>query len=189
MAEPTITHFDPDSDRLALLRECTENYDVGDSESEWPNNILSRKTVVYGSGRIAREGDPVRHTVEPEELALCARLSSEAEELMAGVDIGMGSESCDPFRAFHIAANADDLVPEAIDECDPVEIRWHDLPVRDDHESEPLAEAGRWWEEVDADAGDSSREEHDEHLPLLAPLDPMVRCAARIEGLGLHPDR
>ena len=90
MAEPTITHFDPDSDRLALLRECTENYDVGDSESEWPNNILSRKTVVYGSGRIAREGDPVRHTVEPEELALCSRLSSEAEELMAGVDIGMG---------------------------------------------------------------------------------------------------
>src|SRR5882724_8050831 len=117
MAEPTITHFDPDPERFALLRECTENYDVGNSESEWPNNILSRKTVAYGSGRIARQGDPVRHNVDPEELALCRRLSTEAAELMAGVDVGMGSESGDSIRAFYIAANADDPVPEAIDEA------------------------------------------------------------------------
>ncbi len=86
---------------------------------------------------------------------------------MAGVDIGMGSESCDPFRAFYIAANADDPVPEAIDEA-LIRSRFGGTIFPSATITvEPLAEAGRWWEEVEADAGDSSREEHEEHLPLL----------------------
>jgi hypothetical protein len=164
MSETTITHFDPDPDRFALLRECTENYDVGNSESEWPNNILSRKTVVYGCGRIARKGDPVRHNVEPEELALCRRLSSEAAELMAGVDVGMGSESGDPFRAFYIAANADDPVPESIDEALIRSKFGGTIFPAATITVEPLAESGKWWEEVEADASDSNREEREEHL-------------------------
>ena len=41
-AQP-LTHFEPDPDRLLVIRECMENYDVGSDDAEWPNNIISRK--------------------------------------------------------------------------------------------------------------------------------------------------
>jgi hypothetical protein len=164
MAVQTIAHFDPDPDLLEILRECTENYDVGDSEAEWLNNILSRKTIVYGSGRIARRGDPVRHNVDPGELALCKSLAGEAAELMAGVWVGMGSESADTFRAFYIAANADDPVLEAIDES-LIRSGFGDTIFPPATISvEPLAETGQWWAEVEADAGALSGEEHETYL-------------------------
>jgi hypothetical protein len=164
MADRPITHFDPDPDRFAVLRECTVNYGVGDPGAEWPNNLLSRKTVVYGSGRIAREGDSVRQEVDPDELALCRRLAGEAADLMAGVEVGMGSESSDPFRAFFIAANADDPVPEGIDEG-LIRSRFGGTIFPPSAITvEPLAEAGRWWAEVEQEAGDSEDEGSEEHL-------------------------
>ena len=74
MAGEDFTHFDPDPDRLSLIRLCMDSFGVGDPGAEWPNNIISRKAVVYGSGAIARQGDAVRHHVDPAELALCQRL-------------------------------------------------------------------------------------------------------------------
>ena len=159
-----ITHIDPDPDRFAILSECTENYDVGGAEAEWPNNILSRKTVVYASGRIARKGDTVQHNVAPEELDLCRQLANEAAALMAGVDVGMGSESRDPFRPFYIAANAEDAVPEAIDEP----LIWSRFggtvfPAAT-ITVEPLAERGTWWKEVEDDGGAFTGAEREEYL-------------------------
>jgi hypothetical protein len=164
MAGPPITHFDPDPDRFEVLRECTEHYDIGDPGSEWPNNILSRKTVVYGSGRIARQDDPARHHVDPEELALCRRLADEAADLMAGVEVGMGSEAGDPFRAFFLAANADEPVPAAIDEALIRSKFGGTIFPAATITVEPLVESGTWWEEVEADADDSSSEEQEEFL-------------------------
>ena len=48
-----IRHFEADMAKLDAIRECTASYDVGSPDAESPNNILSRKTVVYGSGRIS----------------------------------------------------------------------------------------------------------------------------------------
>jgi hypothetical protein len=150
-----LRQFDPDAGRLAVLRQCTENYDIGDPGAEWQNNILSRKLVVYGSGRIAREGEPARHNVDPEELALCRRLAAEAADVMAGVEVGMGSEAGDPFRPFYIAANADDLAPEAIDEALIRSMFAGTIFPPATITVEPLAEAGRWWQEVEGDASRS----------------------------------
>ena len=49
-----ITTFDIDPDLFAVLKECTESYGIGTGDAEWSNNILSRRTVVYGSGVIAQ---------------------------------------------------------------------------------------------------------------------------------------
>lgn len=116
MAGKPMTQFNRDSDRLAVIRECMEHYEVGDPNAEWPNNIISRRTVAYGSGVIARQGDSVRHAVDPDELAICRRLSADAAKVMTGVAVGMGSESTDPFRAFFNAANVDEPAPNAITE-------------------------------------------------------------------------
>jgi hypothetical protein len=158
MAGSPITHFEPDPDRLAVIQECMQNYDVGDPEAEWPNNIISRRAVVYGSGVIARRSVEVRHAVDPHELGLCRRLSAEAGEVMAGVSVGMGSESSDPFRGFFVVANVDGPAPSAITEglirakfggtlFPPVTITV-----------EPLAESGVWWSEVEYDGSESEPE-------------------------------
>ena len=114
MSGEPIREFEPDADRLAVIRECMENYDVGDPDDEWPNNIISRWAIVYGSGVIARRGVQIRHAVDPQELALCRALAGEAAAMMTGVDVGMGSESTDPFRDFFITANVDEPSPLTI---------------------------------------------------------------------------
>jgi hypothetical protein len=156
MTAKPVTKFSPDPERLAVIKECMENYDVGTAKAEWPNNIISRKAVVYGSGVIARKGTKVRQAVDPAELALCQRMAAEAARLMAGVEVGMGSESGDTFRGFFIAANVDDAVPKAITE----------KLIRDRFGGtifppatitvEPLKEAGKWWSEVKYDGSESA---------------------------------
>lgn len=154
MADALITHFEPDPERLAVIRECMDNHGVGTPEAEWPNNIISRRAVVYGSGVIHRQGAPIRHEVDPDELALCHRLAAEATEQIGGVDVGMRSESCDPFRGFFIAANGSPH-PAGINEA-LIRSRFGDTlfpPVS--ITVEPLAEHGIWWAEVKADGDDS----------------------------------
>jgi hypothetical protein len=150
-----ITQFEPDMDRLAVIRECMEHYEVGDPEAEWPNNIISRRAVAYGSGVIARRGEPVQHAVDSDQLALCRQLSAEVAQVMSGVPVGMGSESEDTFRAFFIAANVDESDRSAITEglirakfggtlFPPVTITV-----------EALVESGVWWSEVEYDGSES----------------------------------
>ena len=147
MADALITQFELDSDRLAVISECMESCGVGDPEAEWPNNIISRRAVVYGSGVIGWPGTPIRHTVAPDELALCRRLAAEAVAQMDGISVGMGSESSDPFRSFFIAANGSPS-PAGINET-LIRSRFGGTlfpPVT--VTVEPLAERGIWWAEV-----------------------------------------
>lgn len=155
MANRVITSFYPDADRLAVFDECMANYDVGDPDAEWPNNIISRSAVVYGSGVIVRKGVVPTHAVDADELARCQRLSAESAAVMSGVDVGMGSAASTPFRDFFIAASVDPSVPTAITE--PL-IRakfggtiFPPLSVT----VEPLTEAGVWWAEVQTDGAES----------------------------------
>lgn len=109
----TLTNFTLDATRRAVLNPCIDNYDVGDdSDGEWPNNILSRRTVVYGSGTIARDGEAVTFAVDSEELDLCVRLANEAAALMEGEEVGMGSESGAGWSAFWIVAYVDEKVEQ-----------------------------------------------------------------------------
>ena len=152
-----IRHFEVDPAKLDAIHECMAHYDVGSPDAEWPNNIVSRKTVVYGSGRISR-GAPVDHAVDPDELDLCRRLASQAKEIMKGVDVGMGSESGDPFREFFIAANMGEPAPKKID-ADLVRSRFGGTifpPAT--ITAEPLAESGTWWSEVLYDGSESGVE-------------------------------
>ena len=157
MPDTTILNFEVDAAKMDAIRECTESYGVGSTEAEWPNNILSRKTVVYSSGRISR-GMPVDHAVERDELELCNRLSREAKEIMTDTDVGMGSESCNPFREFFIAAIAGEPVPKKID-ADLVRSRFGDtiFPLAT-ITVEPFTESGTWWSEVLFDGSESGEE-------------------------------
>ncbi|VTR97820.1 hypothetical protein [Tuwongella immobilis] len=158
MDKAPLTEFEPDPERLAVIRECMEHYDVGDPTAEWPNNIISRRTVVYGSGQIAREGAPVRHAVDADELARCRELAAEVAELMAGVPVGMGSESGDAFQGFFIAGSVGEPVPASIDEA-LIRSRFGGTIFPPATITiEPLAEGTNWWSAVEQNESESEDE-------------------------------
>lgn len=154
MSRQPITEIGPDDERRSVVAECMEAYDVGIPSADWPNNILSQRAVVYASGRVAREGEAVRHAVDPEELESCRRLAAEAAAVMEGTAVGMGSESEDPFRPFFVVANADEPAADRIDEALIRRVFGGTIFPPATITVEPLAEAGVWWSEVLAYLGD-----------------------------------
>jgi hypothetical protein len=70
---PLLTQFALSPSNLTTLAPCMDSDGGEDEEAEWRNNLLSARTVVYQSGVIARQGDSVRHAVDPEELAMAAK--------------------------------------------------------------------------------------------------------------------
>jgi hypothetical protein len=148
-------HVQIDPNRLAVIGECMNNYNVGDADAEWPNNIISRRAVVYSDGTIARSADSVSHAVDAAELALCERLSDEVAQLMAGISVGMGSESDDVFRNFFIVALPGSAKPSVIDEALIRERFGGTLFPLVTITVEPFAENTVWWEEVALDGIES----------------------------------
>jgi|GEM_PF-878766 len=144
-----ITHFDPDPVRLAPLKACMAAMDGESSAFEWPGYLLSSKTIVYGSGRIARDGDAVRHEVAAAELALCVRLAHEARALLDGkVNGGLGTEGHLPFDAFWLAANRDEVPPARIDENLIRACFGGTIYPSATIDIQPLTEEAGWWSEV-----------------------------------------
>ncbi len=158
-----LTEFEVDESRQLPFVECMKDYDVAeDPGAEWPNNIISRQTIVYGSGRIARRGEAVQHRVDPEELNLCQRLANEAAALMQGVEVGMGSGSSDPFFPFFVAANVGDPVPPTITPALVRERFAGTIFPPAEIVVEPLEASGAWWEAVQYDG--SEEEDPDAYL-------------------------
>ena len=69
-------------ERLKILSECMQNYDVGADTDEWPNNIISRFTSVYNDGSISKHNIPLQHEIDPDELKLYHKLSTEIANIM-----------------------------------------------------------------------------------------------------------
>jgi hypothetical protein len=147
MAETLITHFDPDPSLLEPLLPATE-YEAFDPESytnpDWPGNMLSKRIVVYGDGTIARQGEPVRFAVDSDELALCRRLSDEAEAIVKDLPIAGGSGGYE-FRPFYSTASEGAPVPARID-AELIQARFGGtIFPQAEVTVEPMAETGDWW--------------------------------------------
>jgi hypothetical protein len=157
MRRPPLISFPPDPQLQAAIQPCLDHYGVGDPEADWPNNILSTKSVIYGSGRIARAGEPIVHQVDPDELDLIRRLAHDVAKVMLNVSVGMGSSASDPFREYYCAANLDEKPPVKIDES-LIRSRFAGtiFPLAT-ITVEPLAESGTWWSEVVADGEGDGR--------------------------------
>jgi hypothetical protein len=141
----------------AAIKACLERSDIGDPRADWPNNILSTKTLIFSSGRMARSGESVSHQVDPDEFDLIKRLAHDASKVVAGVHVGMGSTTSDPFRPFFSAANMDEDRAEKIDEA-LIRARFGGTIFPPATITvEPFAESGTWWSEVVADGEGDGR--------------------------------
>lgn len=96
-----------DSEKLAILVECTETYGMEDRdpENEWVWNLISRKTIVYSCGSIGRAGETLQHQHHPAEIELCQQLAQEAAFIMEGQFINLGDEGEHGFSPFYVVAN------------------------------------------------------------------------------------
>ncbi len=149
------SHLTVDPDRLAVIRTCMEAYDVGSPDDDWPNNIISRHTVVYYDGTITLAGNPAIHVVDDVELALCRSLSAEAAVLMAGVSVGMGSEADEAFQDFFVTAPVGSHCAVTIDEALIRRCFGGVLFPPATITVEPFSEDTIWWGEVAEDGADS----------------------------------
>ncbi|MFW1858922.1 hypothetical protein [Acinetobacter defluvii] len=142
-------------ERIQVLSECIQNYDVGREQDEWPNNILSKQTIVYNDGTISKRNKPLDHTINSDELELCQKLSLEIANLMQNTEVGMGSNSGDYFQNFYIAqsqiAATQHITPELIRDYFADTI----FPLAT-ITSEPLTINTTWWQEVEQDGEESS---------------------------------
>jgi hypothetical protein len=151
MAEPPITHFDPDPSLLEPLREAVR-YEPWNAETpwspDWPGNMLSKRIVIYGDGTIARRDEPVRFAVDPAELALCRRMAAEAEAVVKGLMIAGGSGGHE-FLPFYNTASDGAPVPARID-AGLIRARFGGtIFPQAEVAVEPMAEAGDWWAVVE----------------------------------------
>jgi hypothetical protein len=127
------------------FKECLPLPGTEPTEDEWPNNVLSSKTVIYSCGRLGRAGEAVEHAHDPGELALCQRFAQEAAALWKGQWFIFSDEGSHQFTAFFATANVGDPVPAQIAE-DHVRAAFGGA-IRADCRIliEPLVEAGEWW--------------------------------------------
>jgi hypothetical protein len=115
MKKPPITEFEPvELARLQPFLDCMGPLDPGGDRPDWWFGMFSTRTVVYGSGRIARSGEGVVHKVDPDELARCRSIAAKAESVRGWF---LESDGEATWHRFFVAANVDTPVPERIDEA------------------------------------------------------------------------
>ena len=134
--------------RLEPFRSCMTDFRRPNPRPhEWANVSISPKVIAYSCGAIARQGDAVEHEHDPDELALCHLLSTEAARLMKGVCVGMGSSGEDYFAPFFVAANRGVPVEAVVTEAVVRQAFGGALYPESDMEVvvEPLVMKGEWW--------------------------------------------
>lgn len=145
-----LTSFAVDHRRLQELDELIDDYGVAeDHKAEWPNNMLSKRTVIYENGAFARTRYKPRFDVDQDELALCKRVSMAAKAIVGDKYLGLGDASDHPFVPFFIAANTFDPRPTVID-SDFIKDRFaQTLFPPFTIKVEPLSMHADWWREVE----------------------------------------
>ena len=167
-----LTSFDIDDEKMAVLSQCIDHYGVGDAGAEWPNNILSTRTVAYRNGVIAKRDEAVTFATDADELALCERLAREAKAVAGESEIGFGSEGANPFHPFFIAANTDERPDRITPELIKARLNGTILPPAE-VKVEPLREDAEWFQNFLADIEDMGIEDEAERDEYLLPWPPL----------------
>jgi hypothetical protein len=147
-----------DPERLVPLRECMQCCGPENPTDEWDHSCIHPRTGAYSCGRLAYPGGPNEHDHDPEEVARCRQLASDAGAVCRGLEVNL-SEGSSALAPFFITANRQmpappQLTPEVVRAAfggtiyPPTQINV-----------EPLAEGSRGWQAI-ADSEDGEL-----HLP------------------------
>lgn len=144
------------------MQPMIDHYDVGDPDAEWPNNVVSTRTVVYADGKIAKVGVPVRHYVACQELELCQSFAEAARRQAEG--LYLPSETRSDLEPFFVCRNADEGEPFRLD---PDSLRelfggtlFPGIPIM----VEPFRLDQSWWKMTVGDSEDPGNPAYTEFL-------------------------
>ncbi len=170
-----ITDCQADAERLEALRECMETYgQEGDNNAEWPWNCLSRYMVATTCGALRRGDEPAPHNHDEAEFALCRRLANEANAIMEGVEVGMGSEASYTFAPFFMVASEGAQNPRVLN-ADTLRVAFGGtIYPGADIVVEPLKQQGQWWVDVASDSSDEDADETEETAEYLRPWRSLI---------------
>jgi hypothetical protein len=143
-----ITSFALSEEFAALVAPCADSYGSGEGSPgfDWPNNVLSRRAVVYESGVIRNDGEAVDHRVDPDELAFCRELAAELGSVANG--LVLASEADVPWQPYFRVANVGDDPPRILDEQVLRDLFGGTISPLDPVQTEPFAEDSEFWQEV-----------------------------------------
>jgi hypothetical protein len=152
-----------DSNLLANLLPCMADdsilassrrylpFDPFANPDGFPLCCISKQTVVYSCGGIARRGAAMAHNHPAGEIELCRQLATQSAELMKGFVVGMGSEGT-PFRGgspyflpFFRTANIGDPLPGAFTDAFIRSSFGDTIFPKCQIHVESLAEDTEWW--------------------------------------------
>jgi hypothetical protein len=134
--------------KTAVIAPCIGGPGGAKGGDDWPENIISRRAIVYDDGVIARVDEAVAHPKAPDELALCQRMSNEAMVLMEGIEVGMESEASTRFSPFFVPGPRAKKPPRKIDEALIRRAFGGTIFPPATITVEPMKKAGVWWREV-----------------------------------------
>src|SRR5262245_57469530 len=146
--------FDPNAPCVLVepspsMLQCMERYDP---KVEWSCNSISADAQFRSCGLVARRGAKVKHDHDPQELAHCHTLATEAADIM-GPCLDLLRSGSDPdTQPFFIAAQRGAKVPSGVDE-DLIRTAMGGTLHPDARATiEPFAEGTEWWELMLEDA-------------------------------------
>jgi hypothetical protein len=148
MGAATVRDCWIDRHRLAAIAGAMYDYGMDKADKDWPHNCLSIRTVAYSCGGLCRAGDVLEHNHDPSELERCSCLSAEVARLMAGMQLGMGSEGGSCFHPFFVGGNVGAGAPAALDDDFIRKAFGGTIYPLAQIIVEPLEEHGRWWLDV-----------------------------------------
>jgi hypothetical protein len=138
-----------------MFKKCMNNFGVGDGAFDWPNNILSRRTIVFECGLIARKGTCGIREIDAREFTLCQRLAKRAHAQLRGLNFDIGSEEHNPLWEFYIVGSISEKVRSRIT---PKFIRakfagtiFPPATIT----AETLVDKGSWWSELVSASGET----------------------------------
>jgi hypothetical protein len=139
-------------------------FDPAADPDGFPLRCLSKHTVVYTCGTIARGGGPTKHEHPPGEVARCRHLAGAAAKVMQIAEAGMGSEGTAYWSPFFVTARIGRGVPKRLTEAAIRAVFGGCISPDATIWIESLAERGRWWSHVLHDCSDNEPEDRERYL-------------------------
>lgn len=167
---------EPDPPLLDALRPCMADdtliesvrpyvtFDPAADPDGYPLRCISKQTVVYSCGTIARGVGPSKHEHPPGEFPHCRRLAASAAKVMRAAEAGKGSEGTAHWSPFFVAARVGGGIPKRLTEAAIRKAFGGCISPNVSIWIEPLAEQSRWWSHVLHDCNDNEPEDRERYL-------------------------
>lgn len=142
------------------MEQCMNTYGVNeDQPGDWVFNSVSRSARFWSCGAATNGPDTPAHDHDPQELARCRTLATEAAAVMGDTWRLLRSGSDPDTQPFFVTANVGEAVAKRVDAALVRQKLGGVIHPEAKIVIEPLREGTEWWSEIEEDAEDMAGDE------------------------------